>query len=674
LTLLLAQNSIPTDADTADEGVEVTAIAQDAQNTAVSGVKISFGVSKGVLAVTADTTDSSGEAKAVVHTGGGLVVGDQIIVTAKDASGAVVAPSKTILVVAAASNPTPASLTLLASSPQLSSDAEAVTAGVDLTAIVKDANNNVIPNVGISFTTQDSAEIIAANPVKTDANGRAGAKVTTGGDPQNRVINVAASAGNLTRSVAIEVVGTQLDITGIDSTQINVKTPYTITLLDAAGEGIPGKAVTVSTNAGNTLSGSSFVTNSAGQATVELTATVANSRLTATALGLTAVKDIKVSTDEFVFLSPASDSEINIGNSPTLTVRWRQSNTPVPDGTRVDFTATRGTLSAASGTTTNGIATVSISSNQSGFTQVMATSTQLSKPTASLALEFVAVTPSRITVQGIPANLSVNQSAEITATVFDASDNLVKNAVVDYSLVDITGGTLSSSTAVTNSQGIARVIYTASSAASSADGVKITGRVRGTSIEATTLLTVGSRAVSIKFGAGAELVNKDLATYQDPWTVIVDDASGNPVADAEFTLAIQSVLYYKGERGALTAGCLNEDVNLNDNLDTGEDINTNTILDPGRPASVPRTVTLDKDGAGQFFVTYPKDYGEFVRVRIIGTIRVGGTESRQTRDYDLRVTRDDRPKLQSRSPYGVEGDGDVEPTDGTVDPGCFNTR
>ncbi|MGH7462033.1 MAG: Ig-like domain-containing protein, partial [Longimicrobiales bacterium] len=143
--------------------------------------------------------------------------------------------------------PVPATLTLLASTPQLSSDAATPSKGVTLTAIVKDKDNVVIPDVPVVFSTQDSAELTVPNPAATDNTGRVQATLTTGGDPQNRTITVKATAGTLSKTLTINVIGTTLEFSGPDSTQINAETPYTVLLTDAAGAGIPNITVQVTT-------------------------------------------------------------------------------------------------------------------------------------------------------------------------------------------------------------------------------------------------------------------------------------------------------------------------------------------------------------------------------------------------------------------------------------------
>lgn len=588
-------------------------------------------------------------------------------------------------------DPVPAKLILLSSSPQLTSDASSVDAGVTLTAIVRDANNNVVPGVTVVFSTQDSAEINVVNPAITDQNGRVSAVLTTGGDPTNRPIRVRAATQTLSEQVTVQIVGTQLDISGPDTTQFNTPTEYTVLLTDGANRGVAGQTIALQTEPENTLSASSLVTNVSGQVTVNFSAQRANSTLTASALGLNAVQPITASPDQFVFIAsstapcppqtgtaPTLPAEANIGVDREVTICWVQNDQPV-NNRNVNFAATRGSFpEGATRTTAGGRATVKVRSPEAGLSTITASSQDLTRPSASSTVEFVATTPARIDVQASPSTVPPNQTSEITAVVRDANNNLVKNVTVEFALSDLTTGTLSAPTAVTNSQGLARVNYSSTSQTSATEGVTVTARVRNTNIADRALLTVGGRAVSIFLGTGSEILIKDESTYQMTYTVVVSDSAGNPVPDAQFRLTLAPTRYFEGFFDDLRPqnGCPNEDVNLNDILDetyidgggsgglpgcndpsrlSTEDRNCSGRLEPGRVAVLPATITLDSDGAGQFLVTYPKDVGSFVEVEITGTATVAGSETTVKRRFLLPIAEDDVDNLPGVSPYGVDG-------------------
>ena len=108
------------------------------------------------------------------------------------------------------------------------------------------------------------------------------------------------------------------------------------------------------------------------------------------------------------------------------------------------------------------------------------------------------MTPDKLDLQASPANIGVSQSSELTAVVRDPTNNLVKNTTVDFSLSDLSAGSLSASSAVTNGQGVAKVTYTASSQASATRGVTVTARVRSNSaISNTARITVGATLLGI---------------------------------------------------------------------------------------------------------------------------------------------------------------------------------
>src|SRR6202035_5838670 len=119
---------------------------------------------------------------------------------------------------------------------------------------------------------------------------------------------------------------------------------------------------------------------------------------------------------------------------------------------------------------------VSISSTTSGPAVISATGTNVS---AQTNVDFIATHPSAIAVQPNPSVIDVNAQSTITAVVRDAHNNLVEGQSVAFTLSDITGGSLSRASVLTNAQGEAQTIYTASSTTSAANGVGVTASVQG---------------------------------------------------------------------------------------------------------------------------------------------------------------------------------------------------
>jgi hypothetical protein len=329
---------------------------------------------------------------------------------------------------------------------------------------------------------------LAVTQATTDKTGAAIATLAAGADPSDRTITVTAKSGTVSGTVSVTVVGTALSLTGPQALVEPGMGTYTVTLKDSAGAGIADQVVTLSSKNGNTLSAASVTTDVNGQATFTVTGSAGGTdTLTATTLGISASQSIVVSTESFAFSAPLSGASIDLGVTAPVTVLWTNAGAPVA-GATVNFAATRGTLSASSAMTdATGKASVSISSTTSGPAVISATGTDVSTQTN---VDFLATHPAVIAVQASPSVIDVSAQSTITAVVRDANNNLVEGQNVTFTLSDITGGTLSLASALTNNQGLAQTIYTASSTTSATNGVSVTAAVQGTTVKSTATLTV----------------------------------------------------------------------------------------------------------------------------------------------------------------------------------------
>ena len=336
LTIAASSTQLASNASSAASGVTITAFLTDTNRNAVPGVPVTFAASSGQMIVNSGTSDSNGQASATLTTGGDpsarcitVTVSAPKTPTGtltKKLDCAPTPPGTGISVTSATSGtPVPATLSLLTSSPQLSSNASQTVNGVTLTALVKDANNNVIPGVAVSFTTPNSAAITVTQST-TDASGTATALLTTGGDPTNRPLNITATTSNgIAGTALVTVVGTTLTVSGPSSGQSGTPANYVAVLLDSGGTPIANKPITFTYLTGSaTLTPSTPVsTNASGQATVSVTPSTSGS-VQATGLGLTATpQPVTVSGDCFVFLSPATNTTIILGVAQAITINWK---------------------------------------------------------------------------------------------------------------------------------------------------------------------------------------------------------------------------------------------------------------------------------------------------------------------------------------------------------------
>jgi hypothetical protein len=367
-------------------------------------------------------------------------------------------------------------------------------------------------------------------------------------------------------------------------------------------------------------------------------------------------------------------------------------------GRTVTFETTRGTLSAPSDVTDgSGDATVTITSDNAGPAVITArtTDTAAQPIETQVQINFVATTPTQMTLQANPGTISVNppgtteERSTITATVRDANFNLVKGVTVNFTLTDVTGGAISPASAVTNEFGQASTVYTASSTASALNGVTVNAVVAGFPVNAAVNLTVAQRSLFITLGTGNTIVEPNPTTYEFPYSVLVTDTAGLPVPNALVTLNIVPVAaatgqtaYFKGYYAlsppppgqapwvqvvtaftGLVPGCLNEDANQNGILDSGEDFNANGRLDPGNVATVSaNNLTTDASGFAFFNVVYAQELANWVRVDLTARASVAGSEATEVARFILPILASELTNAAvsppgNPSPFGVNGCG-----------------
>jgi Big-like domain-containing protein len=578
-----------------------------------------------------------------------------------------------------------AAVTLETSLPEIPSNGST---SATITAFVRDANNNFLTGIPVVFSATSGG--LAVTTATTGSNGQATATLDTAGNPTNRTITVSANAGTQSAKVAVGVVGTAVALSGPASLIQGAQGTYTVSLTDSAGAPISGQTVAVASSAGNTLSAASLTTDTSGHATVTLTGTKAGSdTLTATVLGETAQALVSVSNQSFAFTVPSANTLIALTATQTVTLVWATGGVPQANQT-ITFSTTRGTFNASPTATTasattdaTGTASVTIAAVTAGPAIITASSAGVS---AQLPVTFVATDPSVIDLQASPATVATQAQSTITAIVRDASDNLVEGQTVSFQLTDVTGGSLSVGSALTDVQGKAQTVYTASSTSSATNGVKITASIPAVPAvpAATVTLTVGGQTVYLSLGTGNTITPDSTNTqFIMPFIVQAQDAAGNSVNGVTITLAIHSVQYGKGgwvifnsawvQTGAPGGApytthppaitvCANEDVAGTGIYEVSEDINNNGKLDPGNIAAVSpgsvvtAPITLQGgtvvNGSAALNVTYPQDHADWVQSLLTATATVAGTETSTTSLFWLPMLASDLTNV-AVSPPGI---------------------
>ena len=175
--------TIPADSSS---GATVQALVLGAGNVAISGATVSFAATSGALENVTATTNSSGIATATLYAIG-TAAGSQITV-----SGAVGGAIGNVNVGVVNNQQT---ITLLTNLQQIPSNSSTP---ATITAIVRDAANQLVPNAAVTFSATSGAIVpvqttagAAASPAvpagTTDLNGQAQATLSTPGDPRTAV-------------------------------------------------------------------------------------------------------------------------------------------------------------------------------------------------------------------------------------------------------------------------------------------------------------------------------------------------------------------------------------------------------------------------------------------------------------------------------------------------------
>ncbi|EIW90219.1 Ig domain-containing protein group 1 domain-containing protein [Alishewanella agri BL06] len=673
----------------ASQPLTVRATLTATQNAAIAGKVIAFTIDReGLASLSSNTgtalTDSNGVATLTLNVG---TVSGAGLLTATYSEGETVRASRAVGFQSAGdgggeTGVTISSVRVLADRTQLGSGASEA---IQLSALVRDANNVLLADIPVVFSA-DSGELEIVSST-TEQDGVAKAKLTSQIDKSIRDIRVSARVGGVEDVIMVRVVGTILEVVAPSAVVLGDQVTFNFSLQDSAGQGIANQQLQVTSALGNALSQTNPTTGNNGQVSIQYNAAMSgDDTVTVTALGLSQTFAISVKADSFVFL-PADDlqvPEIELNQPESLRLEWLTDGIPNANSP-VLFSTTRGQIAeteaglstaqvvAQTTTGTDGQAEVFIRSAFAGLSTISARGGDNEVNTQRL-VEFIAVNPSKVEVQAFPAQVIPGESSAIRAIVRDANNNPVKNQLVAFSLENSAGGSISSGTAITNSQGVATTSFTADlntgAGVEQRNLVVNASLVNNSSIADTTDISVGGRTLFFRFGTGNTVESPSPSLYRKEFSIIVTDASGNPVTNQPLNLAVVSLGYRKGYweksppppetfkvwAAVTTASCVTEDVNFNGIMDSGEDFNGDNQLTPGNLATVPRTVTSNNEGIAVFNVTYPRDVAPWLDVRLQVSGFAAGTENISYREYALPVAAADVTQeniAPPDNPFGV---------------------
>ena len=350
-----------------------------------------------------------------------------------------------------------------------------------ITATVVDSLGNQVAGVSLNGLTLPASLGTVSALGSTNALGQALGDWTAGTVPGTGWLNAGNGVLTGTASITLAVDAPYTVTLAAAPTALSVGSTshLTVTVTDQFGNLLNGVAVTLTTDLGNVVS--PIVTTN-GLATSSISSTLpGTAHLTATAdsrIGTTAI--VFAPGAPFTLTLAANPTSLTVGNSSTMTATVTdQFGNFVADGTSVAFAASLGDVLSPR-TTTNGVATSTLTSLLAGTSQVTATSGSATQATEVI---FMPGTPFTVTVQASPTVLVADGSstATITATVTDQFNNFV----VDGTSIDFSTTLGAVSTPHTTIDGQAVATFTA-------------GTIVGTAtISATTNSRTGTTSVNL---------------------------------------------------------------------------------------------------------------------------------------------------------------------------------
>jgi len=531
-------------------------IVRDAQGNAVAGVAVTFAVAPGNGGITgaSQITNASGIAAVGSWTLATAAGPNTLTATSTGLAGSPVSFGATGTAGDAGS--------IAANSPNGQSATVGTAVATAPSVIVRDQFNNPVAGIAVTFAAASGGGTV--NPtaaVTTNASGIASVTswtLGTGAGPNT----VTATSSGLNGSPVIFTATGRAAAPSAGRSLVSA-TPPSITA--SPGSSVATIAVTVRDAFDNPVSGASVVLAAApvtGNALTQPVGTTgANGEITGTLSSTAAgVKTITATVNGTLVITETATVSVTAGavsasqstitaTSPitaggaasivTVTARDAQGN-PI-EGATVVLAATPSagnTLTQPVGTTNaSGVATGTLGSSVAGTKTVSATIGGVAvTQTASVSVTAGGVSASQSTVVAAPPSITAGTgSSTITVTARDASGNPIQGATVTLAATPTAGNTLTQPVGTTSAGGVA----TGTLGSTAAGPKTLSATIGGVAITQTTTVTVTAGAAATIAGNSMNPQSATAGTaVGSPPSVIVRDASGNPVAGVAVTFAV----------------------------------------------------------------------------------------------------------------------------------------
>ena len=398
---------------------------------------------------------------------------------------------------------------------------------ITITAIVKDANNVILPAGPVVFAKDDAKAILTSNTTVTDMNGAATATLSAGSDKSNHLITITVTSGSASGKLAIKVQAPLVDVVasavqvGSGGDQVTISA----FVKDAGNATLPGAPVRIATDSG-VLSNPPTMTDASGVATALLSAGPDKSNRTINVTVESGPTTAKIAVDVVgTTLAYSGVTTVKLGAKVSVSVKATDSKGAViGSGQVIKVTSSLANgLSAASATTdAQGSATVDYTATHSGTDTLSFTGAGAST-TASVqisAADFAFLTPAAA------ANIPVATARPVTVRYL--SNGVPQSGrTVNFAA---TAGIVSPPSALTDLNGIAATSITSATASPATIQATLVGVAAQATLPVVFVATTPAKVV-LQIQPTAIGPNPGGATAQQAQILAtVTDANGNPVA------------------------------------------------------------------------------------------------------------------------------------------------
>src|SRR5471030_3300770 len=416
---------------------------------------------------------------------------------------------------------------------------------VTLVANVVNAQNEPLTGAKVDWMVEQGSATLSAEQSTTDEKVNAQLTLTSGvsGD-----VVVSARSGTTeakkTEAINFAADNASMAITSLTTDKAQALAngtdaiTYRVTVTDANGNKVQGAPVSWSSDVPTAkLSASNVTTDAQGEASIQVTTTTASNVIVSAKLAVGSASPAPSVT----FTADASTTQLSavtadktqaLANGTdliTLSTKVTDAQGNILANTDVNWSTNpaTGTLSGSS-TKTNvqGIATVTLASNNVSDYVVTASANGVSAESASLVFAADAATAkiSTLTADKTTGVVAGKDKVTLTAIVVDANNHPVQGATVNWSS-DNSTGQFTSASSVTNAEGVATTQFSGTQVQTTTITAAMSGSSKTQSIDliadaatATVSNVVASKSQALANGA-------DTVT----WTATVKDANQNPL-------------------------------------------------------------------------------------------------------------------------------------------------